>query len=212
VTQARIFVNIKWSNKRSLHLSDYDFNEYDFEHPSTLFVLEDKLKSLIGRPLLYNPYFKTFGLKGSEKVLDFGCGGGAGSRCLANLLNEDGHLMCVDVSSYWIAKARKRLDKYSNVECKSGDIRELDISDSSFDVISTIHVIHDIAPAERQDIVKALSQKLKAGGLLFIREPVKKSHGMPVEEIRALLSDASLEEIKHKETKSEYMGKYQKSD
>jgi len=192
-------------------LSDYDFKGYDFEHPSALFVLEDKLKGLIGGPLLYNPYFKTFGLKGNEKVLDFGCGGGAGSRCLARLLKEDGHLMCVDVSSYWIAKARKRLDKYSNVECKSGDIRKLDISDSSFDVISTIRVIHDIAPAERQDIAKVLSQKLKVGGLLLIREPIKKSHGMTVEEIRALLSGVGLKEIKHKETKSEYMGKYQKS-
>ena len=193
-------------------MSDHNFKQYDFEHPSILFILEDKLKGLLGGPILYNPYFRTFGLKGNEIVLDFGCGGGASSRCLANLLNKGGHLTCIDVSSYWIAKARKRLDKYSNVECKSGDIRELNIPDSSFDVISAIHVIHDIAPAERQDIVKTLSRKLKVGGLFFIREPVKKSHGMPVEEIRTLLSDAGLNEIEHKETKSEYMGKYQKSD
>jgi len=193
-------------------LSNDNFKQYDFEHPSTLFVLEDKLKGLLGGPLLYNPYFITFGLKGNERVLDFGCGGGASSRCLANLLGKGGHLTCIDVSSYWISKARKRLEKYSNVECKSGDIRELDIPDSSFDIISTIHVVHDISPAERQDIVKTLSQKLKAGGLFFIREPIKKSHGMPVEEIRTLLSGADLKEIEHKETKSEYMGKYQKSD
>lgn len=193
-------------------MNDYNFEQYDFEHPSILFILEDKLKGLLGGPLLYNPYFKTFGLKGNERVLDFGCGGGAGSQCLANLLDKGGHLTCVDVSSYWITKARKRLDKYSSVECKSGNIRELDIPDSSFNVISAIHVIHDIAPVERQDIVKTLSQKLKAGGLLFIREPVKKSHGMPVEEIRTLLSGVGLNEIEHKVNKSEYMGKYQKSN
>ena len=193
-------------------MSDDNFKQYDFEHPSTLFVLEDKLKGLLGRPLLYNPYFKTFGLKGNERILDFGCGGGAGSRCLANLLSKGGYLTCVDVSSYWIAKARKRLKKYSNVECKSGDIRERDMPDSSFDIISTIHVVHDISPADRQDIVKTLSQKLKAGGLFFIREPVKKSHGMPVEEIRTLLSGAGLKEIGHKVNKSDYMGKYHKSD
>jgi len=193
-------------------LSDNNFKQYDFEHPSILFILEDKLKSLLGGLLLYNPYFKTFALKGNESILDFGCGGGTGSRCLANLLDKGGHLTCIDVSRYWIARARKRLDKYSNLECKSGDIRKLDIPDSSFDVISTFYVIHDITPAERQDIVKVLSQKLKAGGLFFIKEPVKKSHGMPPEEIRALLSDVGLNEIEHKETKSEYMGKYQKSD
>ena len=192
-------------------MSDYEFKEYDFEHPSILFVLEDILKGLIGGILLYNPYFKTFGLRGNEKVLDFGCGGGAGSRCLANLLEENGHLTCVDVSLYWIKKARKRLKKYSNVECKSGDIRELDVSDSSFDVISTIHVIHDIAPAAREDVVKTLSRKLKVGGTLFIREPTRQSHGMPVKEIQALMSYAGLKEIEHKETKSEYMGKYEKT-
>ena len=189
-------------------MSGHSFKEYDVEHPSILFILEDKLKGLLGGPLLYNPYFKTFELKGNERVLDFGCGGGTSSLCLANLLSKGGHLMCVDVSRYWIAKARKRLDKYSNVECKSGDIRELDIPDSSFDIISAIHVVHDIAPAERQDIVKTLSQKLKAGGLFFIREPAKKSHCMPVEEIRLLLSDAGLNEIEYKETRSEYTGKY----
>jgi len=192
-------------------LGGHNFKEYDFEHPSTIFVLEDKLKGLLGGPLLYNPYFITFGLKGNERVLDFGCGGGAGSRCLANLLNKGGYLTCVDVSSYWITKARKRLERYSNVECKSGDIRELDIPDSSFYIISTIHVVHDISPADRQDIVKTLSQKLKAGGLFFIREPVKRTHGMLVEEIRTLLSGTGLKEIKHKETKSEYIGKYQKA-
>jgi ubiquinone/menaquinone biosynthesis C-methylase UbiE len=192
-------------------LSDDSFRQYDFEHPSTLFVLEDKLKSLLGGPLLYNPYSKTFGLKGNESVLDFGCGGGVGSRCLAKLLGKDGHLTCVDISHYWIGKARKRLNKYSNVECKAGDIRELSMPDYSFDVISTFHVIHDITPSERRDAVKALSQKLKTGGLFFIREPLKKSNGMPVEEIRVLLSDAGLNEAQHKETKSEYLGRYKKS-
>ena len=189
----------------------HNFKAYDFEHPSILFILEDKLKGFIGGPLLYYPYFRTFGLRGNERVLDFGCGGGAGSRCLANLLDKDGYLTCVDVSRYWIAKTRKRLKRYDNVECKLGDIRELDIPDSSFDVISIIHVIHDIAPAGRQDIVKTLSRKLKAGGMLFIRERIEKSHGMPVEEIQTLLSDAGLNGIEHKESKSEYTGKYKKS-
>jgi len=193
-------------------MSDSEFKGYDFEHPSTLFIMEDKLKGLLGGAFLYNAYFKTFGLTGNEKVLDFGCGGGAGSRCLANLLIKGGHLTCVDVSGYWIAKARNRLKKYSNVECKAGDIREMEMPDSSFVIISAIHVIHDIAPVEREDIVKTLTRKLKTGGLLYIREPIKASHGIPIEEMRALLSGAGLKEIEYKETKSEYMGKYQKSD
>jgi len=191
-------------------MSAYKFEERDFEHPSALFVIEDMLKGLIGGPLLYYPYFKTFGLKGDEKVLDFGCGGGAGSRCLLKFLNQNGRLTCVDTSNFWVDKARKRLSGYSNVECLAGDIWELDIPDSTFDVISVIHVIHDIPPVERRDTVKALSRKLKAGGAIFVREPTKKSHGMPVEEILALFSEARLQETERKETKSEYTGRFQK--
>ncbi len=192
-------------------MSDTEFKAYDFEHPSVLFKLEDKLKGLLGGPLLYNPYFQTFGLKGDEKVLDFGCGGGAGSKYLVNLLNQEGHLTCIDLSSYWIERARKRLKRFSNIECKSGDIRKLDIPDSCFDVITVIHVIHDITPEDRQDTLNTLSKKLKTGGIFFVREPVKKPHGMLPEEIVTLFTSAGLTEITHDKTKSEYMAKFQNS-
>ena len=191
-------------------MSEYQFKQVDFEHPSCLFVLEDMVKGLIGGLLFYKPYFRTFGLKGNVKVLDFGCGGGVGAKYLSEFLSEQGHLTCIDTSSFWINKAKKRLKKYPNAECKLGDIKNLDIPDSSFDVISIIHVIHDIAPADRQHITTALSHKLKTGGILFIKDRIGESHGMPVDELRTLLSNAGLKEISHKETKSEYIGKYRK--
>jgi ubiquinone/menaquinone biosynthesis C-methylase UbiE len=192
-------------------MSNYEFKERGFDHPTILFILEDILKGLIGGSLLYYLYYNTFGLEGNEKILDFGCGGGTGSRCLANILNRDGHLTCIDSSAYWIGKAKKRLQKFANVECKYGNIKELDIPNSAFDVITIFHVVHDIPPTKRQDTTKILSQKLKEGGKLFIRERIEKSHGMPVHEIRALLSEAGLKEIEYKVTKTEYMGKYQKA-
>jgi ubiquinone/menaquinone biosynthesis C-methylase UbiE len=193
-------------------VTEYKFKKVDFEHPSFLFSLEDKLKGLVGGPLLYDSYYRSFGLKGDEMVLDFGCGGGAGSKRLAGLLNNNGHLTCIDISTFWISRAVKRLKRFSNVDCNAGDIRELDIDDSSFDIITIFHVIHDIDPDERQDIVKVLSRKLKTGGILYIREPVKVSHGMPAEEIRALLSAVGLQEIQYEQTKAEYTGKYSKTN
>ena len=49
----------------------YEFKEQDFEHPSALFVFEDKVKSLVGSFLWYNynSYFKTFNLKGTEAIV-----------------------------------------------------------------------------------------------------------------------------------------------
>jgi ubiquinone/menaquinone biosynthesis C-methylase UbiE len=198
------------SNERRTLMSVREFKERDFEHPSALFVLEDALKGLIGGPLLYDSYFNTFELKGDEKVLDFGCGGGTGSRSLLKFLNQNGHLTCVDTSNYWIDKARKRLSKYRNVELHAGDIRELNIPDSEFDVITVFHVIHDIPPAERPETVKAMARKLKKNGTVFIREPTKKSHGMSADEIRVLFSQAGFKETSRNESKSEYIGKFQK--
>jgi ubiquinone/menaquinone biosynthesis C-methylase UbiE len=192
------------------YMSDYKFKQVDFDNPSFLFVIEDIFKSFIGCPLFYNPYIKSFGLKGDENVLDFGCGSGSGSRCLLKFLNENGHLTCIDTSSYWMTKAERRLSKYANVECILGDIRELPIPDGSYNVISIFHVIHDIEPVKRKDTVNVLSQKLKTNGILFIREPIKKSHGIAVNEIQTLFSDAGLGEVEHVENKSEYKGKFLK--
>jgi len=174
-----------------------------------MFILEDNLKGLIGCRLIYNKYFGTFALEGNESILDFGCGGGAGSRCLIPLLNNEGHLTCIDISNHWIERAKKRLNKYPNVECIRGDIRGLNIPNNSFDVISIFHVIHDIAPQERQSTVNALRDTLKPEGVLFLRERVHESHGMPTAEIRRLFANAGFVEIYRQESKQEYIGRFQ---
>lgn len=94
-------------------MSEFTYREVDFDHPSFLFSLEDMLKHVIGGPVFYMPYIKTFGLRGNENILDFGCGGGTGSRCLLKFLNNDGHLTCVDTSSHWIGKVKK---DYVNIQ------------------------------------------------------------------------------------------------
>jgi ubiquinone/menaquinone biosynthesis C-methylase UbiE len=192
-------------------MTEYTFKQPDFDNPSFLFRSEDKLKSLFGGPF-YKPFIKDFALKGNEHVLDFGCGGGVESRFVLESLKDGGRLTCVDLSDYWIQSAKKRLKKYPNAVCIQGDIRKLDIPDSSFDLIFTIHVIHDIAPAGRQSTVEALARKLKPGCAFYIWEPTKISHGMAIEEIRDLLSKAGLKESSFTQTKSAYKGKFIKQN
>jgi ubiquinone/menaquinone biosynthesis C-methylase UbiE len=182
----------------------------DFENPSFLFKMEDILKDLLGGPFLYNKYFSTFGLKGNETVLDFGCGGGTGSIRLARLLNREGRLICLDTSTYWTEKARKRLRNFNNADVIKGNIDEADIQDSSLNVITTIHVIHDIAPLQRMSTIKSLASKLKPGGRFFIKEPTKESHGMPVSEIREIFKQSGLQETEYHIDKKEYSGIYTK--
>jgi ubiquinone/menaquinone biosynthesis C-methylase UbiE len=191
-------------------MNEYQFKQVDFDHPSFLFVLEDILKGFLGCHFIYDPYIRSFGLRGDEKILDFGCGGGTGSKCLLKFLDKNGHLTCVDTSDYWINRAKKRLSKFTNVELIAGDIRELPIPNHTFDIITLMHVLHDIEPAGRQSVVNSLAQKLKRDGSLFIREPIRISHGIAVNELKSLLKNADFWELNHEQNKTEYQGRYLK--
>ena len=190
------------SNKRA--------QEMDFDNPSIGFRLENKIFWYFGGPLLYNGFIKTFNLKGSEKVLDFGCGGGVGSKAVLKYLKQDGHLTCVDTSKYWINVICGRLEKHKNVSIMLGDIRELDIPNSTFDVIFMVYVLHHVDQDIRQSVIIELENKLKKNGRLFIAEPTRPHHGIPITEIQTLFSKAGLIEKNNKITRSRYVGEYLK--
>jgi 2-polyprenyl-3-methyl-5-hydroxy-6-metoxy-1,4-benzoquinol methylase len=189
----------------------YNYSPRDFDNPSFLFLLEDFFNNLFGGKFIYSPYFKSFELDGSENILDFGCGGGVSSKVLAKQLDEKGSLTGIDLSDYWVKKAAKRLIRYPGVKIRQGDIREMDIQESSFEVITIHYVLHDILPEIRQEIASRLSDLLKPDGRLFIKEPTKLSHGIPVAEIRNLFNFAGLKEFGFSEKKSYYSGIYKKS-
>ncbi len=188
---------------------NYKFTEVDFENTSPLFKLEDALKGFLGF-LLYNPFISLFNLEGDEDVLDFGCGGGAGAQYIAKKLNYNGSITCTDLSEYWINQAQKRLSRYKNVRCLQGDIRKLNIPDNAFDVISIVHVIHDIHPEQRESTVHSLAKKLRNSGRLFIYEPTRPSHGIAIEEIRTHMDKAGLKESRCIIKKSRYIGEYKR--
>ena len=69
--------------------------------------------------------------------------------------------------------------------------------------------MHDIPPSERQETIKALAENLKENGKLFVREPVKISHGISKEELESLMKNAGLKRIKHQLNKREYKGEFE---
>ncbi len=192
-------------------MKQFDPSVLDFDNPSRLFRLEDRLKALLGGPLLYDPYFSSQGgFQGHERVLDFGCGGGVTTRCIASRLTDGGKVTGVDVSSYFTDKARKRTKDFPNAEIYHGDIRELKLAETSFDLIAIVHVIHDIAGEKRPPTVQALARLIKPGGRLWIYEPTRQSHGMPVAEIRRLMKEAGLREVSARTGKNWFKGIFEK--
>jgi len=155
----------------------------------------------------YRRFVESFGLRGDEMVLDFGCGPGSTSKFIAQILERGGgELTCLDLSKAWIERVKKHVSRFSNVECYAEDIRKWDEKNNYFDAVAIHFMLHDIDKSERHEVVKALAEKMKTGAKLFIREPTKEGHGMRPEEIRELMSKSGLKETDSKATKSLMMG------
>lgn len=155
----------------------------------------------------YRKFVESFDLKGDEMVLDFGCGPGAASKFIAQILEKrGGRLTCLDLSKDWIERAKKNLGQFSNVEYYAEDIRKWEEKNNYFDAAVIHFMLHDVDKSERQEAVKALAKKMKAGAKLFIREPTKESHGLKPGEIRELMLNNGLEEIDSKTIRRFMMG------
>ena len=175
----------------------------DPEHPPLMRIIKEELIDYRIRSRFYHPaYVKMLGLSGTGRVLEFGSGGGCMSRALARTLIPEGALSCVEISPYWVEKARRRLKFFTNIEYLQGDITQMPIQKNHFDAVIIHFVLHDIELSARIDVVSALANCLRTEGTLFIREPAKPEHGMPLSEIRALMRDAGLREIHTGCTKS----------
>ena len=97
-----------------------------FTEPSALKVFTTVLGGYVNSRA-YQRYVDSFGLTGSEWVLDYGSGSGRISHHIAErLAPESGHLTCVDVSTVWMDVVKRRLTGYPNVDFKLGEIASLD--------------------------------------------------------------------------------------
>ncbi|MGE5228493.1 MAG: class I SAM-dependent methyltransferase [Deltaproteobacteria bacterium] len=158
---------------------------------------------------LYRRFVQQMGLRGDERVLDYGSGSGAAARHVAKLLEAGGgRLTCMDVSARWQAVLRKALRAHANVECLLGDVREMGLPAASFDVVLVHWMLHDVPPWDRPAIVAELARLLHLGGRLVLREPTGKKHGMPAAEARELFAAAGLIETLASEGKIFLLGEY----
>lgn len=169
------------------------FQQRDFERPGLLFrFCLSVIHPLITGPRLYSPFVEWLQLEGDERILELGCGNGVLTDYLAKALDKGGKVTAVDTSSYMIERARARLKEHNNVETIRGDVRSLLLEPESFNLVTFIHVLHNIAPEERQSTMDALSRLLAPGGRLCLMEPVSQSHGIPEEEICSVAGNSGL--------------------
>jgi len=174
---------------------------WDFAKVSRLDELRDLVMHQWVAGPLYKRYANSLDLAGDERVLEFGCGSGALSRYLARRLSKGGRLVCLDTSEPWVNVAHRRLQRFDNIEFVLGDVLELDIGEGTFDAVVIHFALHEVDSRCRGDIVRTLARWLKDDGRLFIREPIKEDHGIPMREIRRLMADAGFRELSFEEHK-----------
>ena len=177
-----------------------------FPEPGRADVLATRviMNGLLGP--LYGRYVDQMGLRGDERVLDYGSGSGAAARHLVKRLDAGGHLTCMDVSLRWQAVLRKVLRSCPQVEYRLGDVRTMGLWEGSFDVVLVHWMLHDVAPADRPSIVAELARLLRSRGRLFTREPTANKHGIAAAEVRALLAGAGLNETLGTEGRAPFIG------
>jgi ubiquinone/menaquinone biosynthesis C-methylase UbiE len=156
----------------------------------------------------YRKWVVSIGLRGDERVLDYGSGSGAAARHLAKVLEAGGgSLTCADISPAWQAALRKTLAG-CEVEYALGDIRRLELLAGSFDVVVMHWMFHDVPAADRRAVLDELARLLRPGGRLATREPTRREEGIPAVQLRGLLKGAGLRELRGFEASAFMMGPY----
>ena len=166
------------------------------KEPSRKGVFFTKLRQTLSRPY-YKKFVEDLQIAPNEKIIDFGSNTGFMAKFIAESLVAEGALLtCIDISKTWIDISRKRLEKFSNVDFILGDITTNPKIKNRFYDRAIIHfVLHDIKPSERKSILEALTNKLRIGGRICIREPTLSWHGISEREIRELMLGTSLKEL-----------------
>jgi ubiquinone/menaquinone biosynthesis C-methylase UbiE len=180
-------------------------NQQNNYEPSSLSVYVQQALRPISKKYLYNNYVNSLPLKPESKVLEFGSGIGAMAELIARRLHN-GELTCVDISDRYLSKARKNLRDYPNTSFYHGKLTKLDIGIGAYDAINVHFVLHDVQKENRSRLVTEMHQLLKAGGRVYVREPLKESHGIPSSEINELFLSAGFYPIYEEEKRIRFRG------
>lgn len=101
-------------------------------------------------------------------VADLGCGTGNAAELLAPVVRR---VIAVDQSEPMIAAARKRLERFDNVEFVRGDLERLPIADGECDAAVCVLVLHHIP--DPGVVCAEMARVLRPGGVALIVDMVE---------------------------------------
>jgi len=119
------------------------------------------------RDRTFGTRFHLHGLLGllapNLEVADLGCGTGPISEALAPMVRR---VVAVDASEAMLSAARRRLERFDNVELRAGELEALPIADGAVDAATLVLVLHHVAEPAR--VLSEAARILRPGGLVAI--------------------------------------------
>jgi ArsR family transcriptional regulator len=119
------------------------------------------------RDELYGHHFYLFGIAAlvspQSVVADLGCGTGTVTEALAPFCRR---VIGVDNSAPMLELARLRLERFDNVELRSGDIESLPLDDGEADIVTLILVLHHLE--HPQSAIREAARCIAPGGRILI--------------------------------------------
>jgi ubiquinone/menaquinone biosynthesis C-methylase UbiE len=173
--------------------------------PSTITVYMQQALRPISRRYLYGAYVDTLPVKPEDKILEFGSGIGVMAELLARKLYR-GQLTCVDISKRYMSRAKRNLRDYPNTTFVNGQLVHLNFPAGEYDAVNVHYVLHDVPEENREELIAEMYELLRPGGKIFLREPVKESHGIPANETDRLFEMAGFIKTNGQERKMRFMG------
>jgi len=105
------------------------------------------------------------------KVLEIGCGQGAGAKIIYDLLNPEQYVG-IDLDSRMIRRAKKRVGDLPKATFMEGDVSSLEFPDASFDLVVNFAILHHV-PNWRKALAEVHRTLTVGGQFLFEDLPLE---------------------------------------
>jgi len=133
----------------------------------------------------YKQYINSLSLSEDDKLLDFCCGNGS----LAKVVKKHHPKVVIfysDISKRWINLAKIKLKRFANTTKLNFELL-LNERITKFDKILVHFVIHDFPKELQIEVIDLLAANCRKDGLIYLREPINKKHGIELYELINLL-------------------------